>query len=475
MLPSYAGPFVLLLSAAAGSREISIADFGAVAANSTVAMGLQNMAAVNAALTNATDGDVVVVPPGDWHALGGIQLRNAPGITLRVDGALRAIADFDAWPLRDPANYAHFLHLTDCARFTLRGNGTIDGTGKAWWNKWVLDPLPAHRPCLVVLSRCDDLLVEGVELRNSPNFHLDLEDTHRAEVRFVSIFVNRTDVAAAKAVLTAQRRAARSRGSGGGHGGHNALLPSSGSGGFPLQPEDLNTDGIDVSGVDVWVHDVVIDNDDDSIAVKPCGSGCRLPCSQNMLFEDMVLHGFGASVGSVPPHPGVPNCVRNITFRRVRMPETGKGIYVKSNPSCETDPSKPYKSGIIADILYEDIHITSPRWWAIWIGPQQQHEPKQSLGEDCAIDYPISKSCPTQGCVTFANITLRDVVVDGTPLLSPGVVLGNATNPMRNIVFDNVTVNKPGEFPFLGGYKCENVIGTVSGSHPTPKCIVPPQ
>ena len=37
----------------------------------------------------------------------------------------------------------------------------------------------------------------------------------------------------------------------------------------------------------------------------------------------MVMTGFGASVGSVP---GVTNhnCVRNITFRNIEMPGTGK-------------------------------------------------------------------------------------------------------------------------------------------------------
>ena len=335
-----------LLLVGVSSKEFSIADFGAVANNPTSSAGLHNVIAVNAALANATDGDIVVVPAGEWYALGGIQLLNATGVTPRVDGILHAIPDFDAWPQQDSRKYMHFVHLAGCSRFTLTGNGTIDGAGKKWWNRYVLDPLPLHRPCLVVLQGCDDVLVEGVELRNSPNFHLLMDDVNRAEVRFVNIFVNRTDAAAAKSVLAARRRSA-----------------AAGLGGFPLQPEDLNTDGIDVSGVDVWVHDCLIDNDDDSIAVKPCGGGCRVTCTQNMLFEDMELHGFGASIGSVPPAQPVPNCVRNITFRRISMPETGKGIYVKSNPSCEYNASRGEvrKSGSISDVLYEDIHITDPR------------------------------------------------------------------------------------------------------------------
>jgi hypothetical protein len=74
------------------------------------------------------------------------------------------------------------------------------------------------------------------------------------------------------------------------------------------------------------------------------------------------------------------------------MPNTGKGIYIKSNPSC-----KEGMKAVIENILYEDITITKPLWWAIWIGPQQQHEPGSNLGEKCALDYPISTYCPTQG------------------------------------------------------------------------------
>jgi hypothetical protein len=42
-------------------------------------------------------------------------------------------------------------------------------------------------------------------------------------------------------------------------------------------------------------------------------------------------------------------------------------------------------------------------------------------------------SGPTQGCVTFTNIVLRNIVVDKA-VLSPGVILGNSTNPMKGAV-----------------------------------------
>ena len=93
------------------------------------------------------------------------------------------------------------------------------------------------------------------------------------------------------------------------------------------------------------------------------------------------------------------------------------------------------------------------------------------------MDYPINKHCPTQGCATFANITLKDVLITD-PLLSPGVVLGNATRPMENVVFDNVRVRYDpakstlrGRFPFGRKYECESAkVVSVGGTSPVPAC-----
>lgn len=130
------------------------------------------------------------------------------------------------------------------------------------------------------------------------------------------------------------------------------------------------------------------------------------------------------------------------------MPKTGKGVYIKSNPECAGN-----STAIIADITYEDMDIVEPEWWPIWIGPQQQQEPGSSLGLKCSLTFPFPDKCPTQGCVDFRNITLRRINIT-RPWLSPGVILGNSTNPMRGILFDHVVVTDPGTFPYNRSYYC---------------------
>jgi len=62
-----------------------------------------------------------------------------------------------------------------------------------------------------------------------------------------------------------------------------------------------------------------------------------------------------------------------------------KGIYIKPNPGTSGD-------GVIENILYENIVMNTPIWWAIWIGPQQQHQPGGKM-QGCAMTYPFNPIC----------------------------------------------------------------------------------
>ena len=104
------------------------------------------------------------------------------------------------------------------------------------------------------------------------------------------------------------------------------------------------------------------------------------------------------SLGSIGPS-GDCACIRNITFRNVKMIRPFKGIYVKTNPGNSG-------SGIVTDILYKNFTMYQPIWWAIYIGPQQMKEPDGD-GPGCMI-YPFDPkgSCSTQPRITLSNITL---------------------------------------------------------------------
>lgn len=128
----------------------------------------------------------------------------------------------------------------------------------------------------------------------------------------------------------------------------------------------------------------------------------------------------------------------------------------------------PDGSASISDILYENITINNPEQWAIWIGPAQQ------TGQPCSLLWPEvpGAECEMTAFQTWSNIKLKDITINN-PFQSPGILLGNASNPMQNVIFENVVVNNPGYEPWEDDYYlCENIEGYATGTTtPVPPCF----
>mmetsp|Transcript_2305 Transcript_2305/g.3533 ORF Transcript_2305/g.3533 Transcript_2305/m.3533 type:complete len:584 (+) Transcript_2305:61-1812(+) len=503
-----------------------------------IEQAVENTNAYNLALKAAYPGDRILLLENESYTfIGGIQGINLRNIVLDFAGYTRFIYDLDNWPTRSytggsqdkkETEFVPAIDILDCSGIIITcssknkpivsvdwekneiyiepesgSGGMIDGHGKKWWDSAILGDIEVEsRPRLIDVRGSMNITVEYVTLVNSPYWTLTLEaiggEVHHVNVmvdrNYQRQLINNTMVD----YFWKERESLNRRGDGDyvqearqlrkGKPSLNFhfpdILPD-----WVLQPQNLNTDGIDPIGQDIYIHDCIVLNDDDSVAVKPPRNGRHgsvmngtIPykCTSNITIENMVLTGFGASVGSVGAMDSHP-CVDNVRFKNIKMPGTGKGIYIKSNKSnCNGNVSSS-----ITNIVYDDVYIKQPVWWPIWIGPQQQHEPHNALGGDCALDYPIgSITCPTQGCSTFENITLRNIVIED-PLLSPGVILGNSSNPMKNIAFENVTMTVPYKyylthgrlpfhtkwFPFTGRYKCQHTQGTCKDCNPVPDCF----
>eukprot|EP00466_Bigelowiella_natans_P013322 jgi/Bigna1/39696/e_gw1.34.19.1 len=342
-----------------------------------------------------------------------------------------------------------------------RGMGLLNGQGYTWWWSNILQVSLKLRPELLHWQNCSQLLIENIKLKDSPRFNLNLHDVSDVIVRYVDI---ETD-------LDAQRKL---------HKMVNdwrkwvekALVDLN----IPTFP--LNTDGIDLKGRNIHIHDCSIVNYDDIIVPKPCDNKCmQTDCTENILIENIEARGVGMSIGSVPPSVHH-YCVNNVTFRNVSLESPLKGIYIKTDPGDEG-------SATISNITFENFRINRPLWWAIWIGPQQQHQPGWNWTEhqECALDWPLGKKskshCMTNKNVAIEDIVLKDVVID-SPLLSPGVILcnqtrfDNATAPScSRLTFQNVTVTGLStNLPFGRQYFCQNVEHSHSTkSDPSPSCF----
>jgi polygalacturonase len=173
-----------------------------------------------------------------------------------------------------------------------------------------------------------------------------------------------------------------------------------------------------------------------------------------MLIERVEASGLGLVIGSIGG-----SIVRNITFRDAYMHHTYKGIYTKFRGS-----------GLIQDVLYENIIMDAPEQYAIWIGPAQQADSIDICKADpCSLCWPEipGAECHMPANASYVGITLRNITIIN-PKSSPGVILGSETNPMQNVVFDNVVVkNSPSNY-----FVCKNANGIAKGTtSPVPSCF----
>ena len=158
------------------------------------------------------------------------------------------------------------------------------------------------RPHLLVTNRTSNILIEYLIIRDSPLWTLNLVDVNGLTMRYCSVLARRT------------------------YEHSHGLIDLSA----------FNTDGIDVSGHNVHVHDCDIWNQDDCIAVKDTRTD--MP-SSNMLFERIHASGLGLTIGSIGG-----THVQNITFRDSYLYKSYKGIYMKFRTSSS--------AGLIEDGKY---------------------------------------------------------------------------------------------------------------------------
>lgn len=225
----------------------------------------------------------------------------------------------------------------------------------------------------------------------------------------------------------------------------------------------LNTDGIDVSGTDIDVTNSSVTNFDDSICVKPlstCTSRVRISGAR-------ITYGVGVSMGSVPPDVGG-NCIDGVSARDVNFTAPLKGVYIKPNPAKAGNAT-----GRIANVEYSDMRMSAPLWWAVFVGTQQQSQPGGGADTGCSFLFPLpNTTCPTDPQVTLANITLRRVTVTDA-LLSPGILIANASNPGTGFVFEDVVFTNVSSWPVPAGYLVQSIHGIANGTtYPIPPGFV---
>lgn len=303
---------ITLLSLLALSLTIfDIESFGAIPNSDTVEHQFINQQALHKAIlaANATTVERVVRISNKKYYSMPVRSDNVHNITIIIYGKWIASKNVKHWPKQPDHEgyYEDFLSFHRSSYIEIYGGGKIDGRGYHWWilcllapNKYLKDQ--NYRPHLIRMVDCNYTKIHDIVFKNSAQFHLKMDHCHDGLLYNIDIKVN----------TTAQI---------------NLIKKFSLEGVIIMFP--FNTDGIDPSGARFHIFNITAQNWDDVVVPKP---EAEVDCTRDFLVENCtVALGVGMTVGSVPPNKGC-NCVRNITFRNVRMIRPLKGIYVKTNP-----------------------------------------------------------------------------------------------------------------------------------------------
>lgn len=275
----------------------NVVDYGAVgdgATDNTAAI----QAAINAAQT-AGGGTIEIPAAASPYLTGPLTLRSS--MNLQIDGGatLRALP-YGTYPnsTTSPADLISVASgSTDVA---VTGNGIIEGDGTAWWAAYNSNNT-IGRPRLLQFTRASRVLVSGLTLQNSPQFHLALSGSGGVANTNVTIF------------------------------GLTVTAPSS----------SPNTDGVDPTATNALIQNCAIAVGDDNIAIKAANG----PCGNITIADCTFGTGHGLSVG------GQTNLgLDGLTVLRCTFNGTTSGLRLKADAT---------QGGLVQNLAYSDLTMTN--------------------------------------------------------------------------------------------------------------------
>ncbi|MFC4232825.1 glycoside hydrolase family 28 protein [Parasediminibacterium paludis] len=253
---------------------------------------------------SAAGGGTLELPKGTYM-IGAIYMKS--NVTLYLDSLATLLASGNMNDFVVNGKTLNIINGTNSSNtaiqnVAIKGKGTIDGNGAAWWAAYKANTSIA-RPRLVYITNCTNLILDSITLQNSPSFHFVPNQCQNVIASNLKI-----------------------------------IAP----------PTSPNTDGIDPSDCSgVTITNCTIDNGDDNIAVKGgringvLGAGCQDLTVTNCTF----LHGHGLSVGSETD-----DGVKNLTVTNCTFNGTTNGIRLKSLTGA---------GGLMQNLSYSGITMTN--------------------------------------------------------------------------------------------------------------------
>lgn len=354
-------------------------------------------------------GGTVRVPPGNFLTApltlrSNICLHLEKGATLvasttesqyRPTDANRHLAAENGW--------LPFISIADAHNVAITGEGTIDGQGAVWWERWRENIRATgkkggtDRPRLIYIVRSQDVLVEGLTLTHSPSFNIVMRYADSITVRHTHIV-------------------------------------------SPFHAP--NTDAIDpIDSRNIRITHNVIDCNDDHIAIKAERADPRFPqgvVSNIYIAHNTLLQGRGISIGGETS-----GGINNVLVAHNRFEGSMYGLRIKSSRG---------KGGQVRNVRYIDTTMVDVAVPLVFSGyyeaaPIVKSEVEGILAKggfmvgeqlyppdsDPAQEYDIYKT------PDFAQITIDGLTATGQSAAA-GYVVGVPEAPLRDLYFYDVHI-----------------------------------
>lgn len=333
-------------------------------------------------------GGTVTVPAGRYLT-GALVLHDDITLHLEAGATLLGIQDTAAYPVIqsrwegvEQLTYMPLIAGQGLKNIAITGRGTIDGQGNYWWAAHRQKALAYPRPRLIGFTDCNNVLIEGITLTNSPAWTVNPVRCKNVNVRGITI-----------------------------------INP----------PDSPNTDGINPDSCRfVRISDCYVSVGDDCITIK---SGTqKVPSEQRTACRDITItnctlergHG-GVVIGSE-----MSGDVRNVVISNCVFIGTDRGIRMKSRRG---------RGGVVENICVSNVimeGVLCPFTMNLY------YFCNGGLGDTTVSDKnprPVDAGTPAFRGIHFSHISAVDVKI------AAGFLYGLAEMPLEDISLSDIFVS----------------------------------
>ncbi len=354
-------------------------------------------------------GGTVAVPKGEY-LVGPIFLRSNVRLEVQKGAQIVAATEESLFRSTDATtqyakagDWLALINLADAANVAIVGEGTIDGQGAVWWERWRAALRETgkrggtNRPRLILANRCRNLLFDGVTITNSPSYHIVVRDSQ-------DITINHTKI----------------------------IAPA----------HSPNTDAIDpVDSRNVMITNNVLDCGDDVVAIKservdPAHPGAA--ASNIVVRGNTCLAGRGICIGS-----GTVGGVKNVLVEDNTITGAMYGIRIKTLRTKGGEVSGVvFRHNGMKDVdtpfVFSSYYISKPLDEEV-LQKQLSEQGGFVLNDQI---YPGDQD-PPQPYVAHETPYIHDVTVDGLVATSAGrvgLIVGLPEKAIENLQLKNVQI-----------------------------------